>query len=128
MDVEDDNMVHDQYDFILQFSCYVLADKLQASGFKCYIMDEIRCHEEFCDPINLTVDHIRYAYDNTVRQNDPLRRLCPMIRCKRISIWQIINDFKFIALMEEGGAFVRDMMQMSWKLTLKTEGANEETT
>lgn len=26
MDVEDDNMAHDQYDFMLQFSCYVLAD------------------------------------------------------------------------------------------------------
>lgn len=82
-------------------------------------MDEIQRHGEFCDPTDLTVDHIRYAYDNTVRQNDPLRRLCLMIRCKRIPIGQSINDLKFIALMEEGGPLVRDMMQMSWKLTLK---------
>lgn len=118
MEVEDDNMAHDQYDFMLQFSCYVLADKLQANGFKRHIMDEIRRHGEFCDPADLTVDHIRYAYDNTVRQNDPLRRLCLMMRCKRIPMEHTINDPKFIALMEEGGPLVRVMM---------AEGANEDT-
>ena len=71
---------------MFQFSCYVLADKLQAPKFKRLIMDEIRNHGEFCDPTNLKMEHVQYVYDNTISDNDPLRRFCVMVNCKQLPV------------------------------------------
>lgn len=97
---DEDNVVHDHYSFPFQFSRYVLGDKLQASGFKCRIMEEIRCHGEFCNPSDLTIGHIQYVYDNTISQDGPLRRFCIRIKCKRISIGETLADSEFLNLME----------------------------
>lgn len=126
-EMEDDaSIADDQYNFMLQFSCYVLADKLQALGFKRHIMDEIWRHGEFCDPADLTVNDVRYVYDNTISQNDPLRRFCVMMKCKRVPIEQALDDSDFIALMEDGGPLVEDVMQMCRKLTLKQKQRTDQ--
>lgn len=102
METEDeDSMADEHYDFTLQFSCYVLADKLQARGFKRHIMDEIRLHGELCDPADLTVNHVRFAYENTISQNDPLRRFCIMMKSKGTLLEQTLVDSEFVALMEK---------------------------
>ena len=67
-----DNTAHDAYNFMLQFSCYVLADKIQASGFKQLIMNEIWRHGDICNPADLTVRHVHYVYQNTISRYDPL--------------------------------------------------------
>ncbi|KAI9929765.1 hypothetical protein ASPWEDRAFT_530538 [Aspergillus wentii DTO 134E9] len=102
---------HDYYDFSLQFSCYVLADKLQAPGFKRLILDEIRSYAEICNPADMTVDHVRYVYENTIRDDDPLRRFCIMIKSVRTPIEKTLADESFLSLMEDGGPLVRDVMQ-----------------
>ena len=105
-----DNTAHDAYNFMLQFSCYVLADKIQASGFKQLIMNEIWRHGDICNPADLTVKHVRYVYQNTISRYDPLRQFCIMIRGGSIPIEETFADDEFVALMEEGGALVADMM------------------
>lgn len=121
-DVEDDkswetesaiepNAENEYYDFSLQFSCYILADKLQAPGFKRFIIDEIRAHAEFCDPADMTAEDIRYIYANTSSDDDPLRRFCVMLKCTRTPMADTFADHDFMALMEDGGSLVKDVMQ-----------------
>ena len=105
-----DNAAHDAYNFMLQFSCYVLADKIQASGFKQLIMNEVWRYGDICNPADLTVKHVRYVYQNTISRYDPLRQFCIMIRGGSIPIEETFADDEFVALMEEGGALVADMM------------------
>lgn len=80
----------------LQFSRYVLADKLQARGFKRHSMAEIRGHGEFCDSVDLTVNHIPYAYDNTVSLTNSLRRFCVAFRCRQTPIEKALDDPDFM--------------------------------
>ncbi|KAL1966409.1 hypothetical protein VTN77DRAFT_4551 [Rasamsonia byssochlamydoides] len=116
---------YDHYDFSLQFSCYVLADKLQAFGFKRHILDEIRHYGEFCDPSNLTVDQVRYVYNNTSRNDDPLRKVCLLLKCVQTPIHETLGDPEFQRLMErlmeEGGPLVRDVMEICRKHAVKEE-------
>lgn len=123
---DEENAAHDDYDFMLQFSCYVLADKLQAPKFKRLIMNEIRNHGEFCDPTNLKMEHVRYVYNNTIRRNDPLRRFCVMVKCKQMPVEDTLADAEFINFMEEGGPLVKDIMQACRKQTLKQKEMIEE--
>lgn len=108
---EKDRAIYDHYDFTLQFRCYILADKLQAPGFMTLILKEIRFHGEFCNPRKLKVDNIRYAYQNTSHQDDPLRRLCLKMKCAAMHIEQTYSDSGFIDPLEEGGPLVRDVMK-----------------
>lgn len=118
--------VYDKYDFMLQFTCYVLADKLQALGFKRLIMDEIRCHGEFCKPNNVTMEHIRYVYNNTISPVDPLRRFCIMMRCKKMPLEETLEDPEFLELLENGGPLVRDIMRTCRKQTIKQKEKAKE--
>lgn len=120
------NTVYDKYDFMLQFTCYVLADKLQAPGFKRLIMAEIRCHGEFCKPTNVTMRHVQYVYNNTISRVDPLRRFCIMMRCERMPLEETLEDSEFIELMENGGPLVRDIMRTCKKQALKQKRKLEE--
>ena len=73
---EDERTIYDHYDFSLQFSCYLLADKFQAPAFKSFIMDEIRFHGDICRYEKLTLENVRYVYKNTFHRDDPLWRFC----------------------------------------------------
>jgi hypothetical protein len=110
---------YDHYDFTLQFSCYVLADKLQAAGFKRHILDEIRYYGEFCDPSNLTVDQIRYVYNNTARNDDPLRKFCLLVKFVQTPIHETLGDPDFQQLMQDGGPLVNDVMEICRKHAVK---------
>lgn len=120
------NAAHDEYDFMLQFSCYVLADKLRVPKFKRLMMNEIRSHGGFCDPTNLKMEHVWYVYNNTIRRNDPLRRFCVMVKCKQMPVEETLADAEFINLMEEGGPLVKDIMQACRRQTLKQKEMIEE--
>ena len=113
------NAVYDKYDFMLQFTCYVLADKLQAPGFKRLIMAEIRWHGKFCKPTNVAMRHVQYVYNNTISRVDPLRRFCITMRCERMPLEETLEDSGFIELMEDGGPLVRDIMRACKKQALK---------
>lgn len=106
---------HDSYDFSLQFSCYVLADKMVAPEFKRHILDEIRLHGEFCNASDLMTDLVGYAYRNTVSKDDPLRKFCIALKCVRIPINRTLANPDFQTLMEEGGPLVRDVMEICRK-------------
>lgn len=118
--------VYDKYDFMLQFTCYVLADKLQALGFKRLIMDEIRRHGEFCKPNNVTTEHMQYVYNNTISPVDPLRRFCIMMRFKKMPLEETLEDPEFLELVENGGPLVRDIMRTCRKQTIKQKEKAEE--
>lgn len=105
-------------DFTLQFSCYVLADKLQAPMFKRLIMNEILGHGLFCKE-NLTTEHIYYAYENTIQKDDPLRRFCTMTKIEESSMEDKFADPELFTLMENGGPVARDIMQACGKQAIK---------
>jgi Ni/Co efflux regulator RcnB len=117
---------HDYYDFSLQFSCYVLADKILAPGFKRHILDEIRMHGEFYQPSSLTPAMIQYVYRNTALRDDPLRKFCIYLKCVKEPIQETLADPEFQALMEQGGPLVKDVMEVCRKLSLKGPGWQKE--
>lgn len=79
-ELEDERTIYDHYDFSLQFSCYLLADKFQAPAFKIFITDEIRFHGDVCRYEKLTLENVRYVYKNTFHRNDPLWRFCVQMK------------------------------------------------
>lgn len=100
----------DHCGFGFLFSCYVLADMLQAPGFKRLVTDEILGHGMYCDAANLTTEHIYYAYDNTIRKDDPLRRFCIMTKFEQSSIQDKLADSELFTMVENGGPLARDIM------------------
>jgi hypothetical protein len=68
-----------------------------------------RYYGDFCDPADLTAEHMRDVYKNTIRKDDPLRKFCIMIKCIRTPINQTLADPDFRSLMEEGGTLVSNM-------------------
>ncbi|OJJ43900.1 hypothetical protein ASPZODRAFT_892689 [Penicilliopsis zonata CBS 506.65] len=108
-------ITNDYYDFSIEFACYVFADKIQAPGFLDKVLSEINYHADFCDPATLTTKHIRYAYQNTFRANDPLRKVCMMVKFERVPIEQTLADPAFKRLLEQGGPIVADVMEICRK-------------
>ncbi|OJJ81070.1 uncharacterized protein ASPGLDRAFT_38280 [Aspergillus glaucus CBS 516.65] len=100
----------DHCGFGFLFSCYVLADMLQAPGLKRLVTDEILEHGMYCDAANLTTKHIYYAYDNTIRKDDPLRRFCIMTKFEQSSIKNKLADSELFTMVENGGPLARDIM------------------
>jgi hypothetical protein len=115
----DSNADYDHFDFSLQFSCYVLADKLQAFGFKRHILDEIHYFGEFCESSHLTVDQIRYVYANTSGKDDPLRKFCILLKCVQSPIHDVLADADFRQLMEDGGPLATGVIEICRKHAVK---------
>jgi hypothetical protein len=100
------------YDFSLQFSCYVLGDKLQASGFRDYIMFEI-IYRSGDRSANLTIEQVIYVYSHTTQSNDRLRSFCInslVPQDKGLQLSNMLNDRRIQQLCQEGGDVARDLL------------------
>ena len=102
-----------------QSLCYVLGDKLQASKFKTFIMDEILGHGLYCKSSNLTTGHIHYAYYNTIRNNDPLKRFSIMTKFELSPTEDNLVNPEFSTLMESRRLLMKDMVHACRKQALK---------
>jgi hypothetical protein len=116
---------YDHYDFDLQFSCYFLADKLQAPEFKYHILKEIERYGEHCDPSHLTIGHIKLIYENTAMAKDPLRKFCIFLKCVNTPIDQTLADPEFQALMVQGGPLVKDVMDICRQYAVQNDWAED---
>lgn len=103
--------INDHCGFGFLFSCYVFADMLQAPMYKRLVTDEILGHGIYCDAANLTTEHIHYAYDNTIRKDDPLRRFCMITKFEQSSMEDKVADSELFTMIENGGPLARDIMQ-----------------
>jgi hypothetical protein len=73
----------DSYDFSLQFSCYVLGDRLQAPGLTKHIKHEL-LNKGGKRATDLTAEQVMFAYNWTAIDQDPLRAFCIDALCDEI--------------------------------------------
>lgn len=79
---------------------YPFANKIQASGFKDHIFNEITLARKIIERI-LGFDLIRYVYRKTSDENDPLRRFCISVACGGNNLERNLGDPEFIRLCED---------------------------
>lgn len=91
------------FDFPLLFSAYILADKIEAPAFKRHIHDEITLAGEARHP-PLSLDDIRYVYQNTCEEDDLLRLFCIRQTCGG-NLQKNLEDPEFLSICQEIGSF-----------------------
>lgn len=89
--------------------CYVLALQLQAPVFRDFILGEIQVF--YCFRAVLTLDEIRYVYENTHETYDLLRRYCIWKMCAQVTINPTLAQEVFFELSIEGGPIMMDYFE-----------------
>lgn len=113
------------FNFALLFSSYVFANKIQATSFKAHIVDGIAVASDTSEQV-LDFDSIRYAYQNTSEENDPLRRFCVRMACRAHNLESNLNDPEFIRLCEDISPFGSNVLRRCGKRMKKIQAKKEE--
>ena len=118
----DEDSEIESFKFPLLFSAYIFANKIQAPRFKDYIFNELMLAGEAGQP-PLHFDDIRFAYENTCEDNDPIRRYCVRQTCggTRENLEKNIEDPEFLRLCAEVGEFGTSVLKRCSRKIRKRE-------
>ncbi|KAK2753834.1 hypothetical protein FQN55_000198 [Onygenales sp. PD_40] len=94
----------------LLFSSYIFADKIQSPWFKNHIHNRLITVAQDSHCPKLSVDDIRYVYNNTPATGDILLRCCLVMSCGR-HMESLMDDPKFMELCFEVKQFGMHVLQ-----------------